>query len=46
MCKCCYTTASGMRQYTSEFEGTAPQAFDDHWEKKLSSVQQVKGMWQ
>ncbi|KAJ8983245.1 hypothetical protein NQ317_011654, partial [Molorchus minor] len=43
MCKCCYTTASGMRQYTSEFETTAPQAFDDHWEKKLGSVQQVKG---
>ncbi|KAJ8936343.1 hypothetical protein NQ318_020923 [Aromia moschata] len=42
MCKCCYTTASGMRQYTSEFENTAPQGFDDHWEKKLGSVQQVK----
>lgn len=43
MCKCCYTTASGMRQYTSELETTAPQPFDDHWEKKLTSVQQVKG---
>ncbi|XP_056636049.1 serine/threonine-protein kinase NLK isoform X1 [Diorhabda carinulata] len=42
MCKCCYTTASGMRQYTSEFESTAPQPFDDHWEKKLTTVQQVK----
>ncbi|XP_072380046.1 serine/threonine-protein kinase NLK isoform X1 [Diabrotica undecimpunctata] len=42
MCKCCYTTASGMRQYTSEFETTAPQPFDDHWEKKLTTVQQVK----
>ncbi|XP_064211267.1 serine/threonine-protein kinase NLK isoform X3 [Tribolium castaneum] len=42
MCKCCYTTASGMRQYTSEFETTAPQGFDDHWEKKLTSVQHVK----
>lgn len=43
MCKCCYTTTSGMRQYTSDFETTAPQPFDDHWEKKLSTVQQVKG---
>ncbi|CAH1986174.1 unnamed protein product [Acanthoscelides obtectus] len=42
MCKCCYTTASGMRQYTSEFETTAPHPFDDHWEKKLTSIQQVK----
>ncbi|XP_076253343.1 serine/threonine-protein kinase nemo isoform X2 [Rhynchophorus ferrugineus] len=42
MCKCCYTTATGMRQYTSEFENTAPQPFDDHWERKLTSVQQVK----
>ncbi|XP_060528914.1 serine/threonine-protein kinase NLK isoform X1 [Cylas formicarius] len=42
MCKCCYTTASGMRQYTSEFESTAPQPFDDHWERKLETVQQVK----
>jgi nemo like kinase len=45
MCKCCYTTASGMRQYTSEFETTAPQGFDDHWEKKLTSVQHVKGVY-
>lgn len=44
MCKCCYTTNSGMRQYTSEFETTAPQAFDDRWERKLTSVRQVKGM--
>lgn len=43
MCKCCYTTASGMRQYTSELETTASQPFDDHWEKKLTSIQQVKG---
>lgn len=43
MCKCCYTTASGMRQYTSELETTAPQSFDDHWERKLTSIQQVKG---
>ncbi|XP_074031608.1 serine/threonine-protein kinase nemo isoform X1 [Leptinotarsa decemlineata] len=42
MCKCCYTAPSGMRQYTQDFESTAPQPFDDHWEKKLTSVQQVK----
>ncbi|KAI4461522.1 mitogen-activated protein kinase [Holotrichia oblita] len=43
MCKCCYTTASGMRQYTTEFETTAPQPFDDSWERKLTSIEQVKG---
>lgn len=32
-----------MRQYASELEATAPQPFDDHWERKLTSVQQVKG---
>ena len=43
MCKCCCTTLSGMRQYTSDFEPVAPHSFDDLWEKKLTSVQQVKG---
>lgn len=43
MCKCCYTTASGMRQYTNEFEISATIGFDDTWEKKLTSVQHVKG---
>ncbi|GFG28398.1 hypothetical protein Cfor_12404, partial [Coptotermes formosanus] len=42
MCKCCCTTLSGMRQYTSDFEPVAPHSFDDLWEKKLTSVQQVK----
>lgn len=43
MCKCCFTTSSGMRQYTNEFEPVTPQPFDDMWERKLTSVQQVKG---
>lgn len=43
MCKCCFTTTSGMRQYTNEFEPSAAQPFDDLWERKLISVQQVKG---
>ncbi|PNF40964.1 Serine/threonine-protein kinase NLK [Cryptotermes secundus] len=42
MCKCCYTTTGGMRQYTADFEPVAPHSFDDLWEKKLTSVQQVK----
>lgn len=43
MCKCCYTPSAGMRQYAAEFEPSAPQPFDDLWERKLTSVQQVKG---
>lgn len=31
-----------MRQYAAEFEPSAPQPFDDLWERKLTSVQQVK----
>ncbi|KAL7047925.1 hypothetical protein ACKWTF_003151 [Chironomus riparius] len=42
MCKCCYTTSGGMRQYTADFEPAATQPFDDLWERKLTSVQQVK----
>ncbi|CAB3371778.1 Hypothetical predicted protein [Cloeon dipterum] len=45
MCKCCYTTPAGLRQYTSDFEPAAPLPFDDHWEKNLKSVQQVKGQF-
>lgn len=33
-----------MRQYTTDFEPAAGQPFDDLWERKLTSVQQVKGM--
>ncbi|XP_049964436.1 serine/threonine-protein kinase NLK2-like [Schistocerca serialis cubense] len=40
MCKCCYTTPGGLRQYTPDFEPVAPHSFDDLWEKKLTSVQQ------
>lgn len=43
MCKCCFTTSSSMRQYTGDFEPAASQLFDDLWERKLTSVQQVKG---
>lgn len=32
-----------MRQYTNDFEPAAAQQFDDVWERKLTSVQQVKG---
>uniref|UniRef100_A0A8D9AF64 Mitogen-activated protein kinase n=1 Tax=Cacopsylla melanoneura TaxID=428564 RepID=A0A8D9AF64_9HEMI len=34
--------AGAGRQYTVDFEPGAPQAFDDTWERKLTSVQQVK----
>jgi nemo like kinase len=43
MCKCCYTTPAGIRQYTPDFEPAATMPFDDLWEKNLKSVQQVKG---
>lgn len=33
-----------MRQYTADFETIAQQPFDDLWERKLTSVQQVKGI--
>ncbi|KAK0086633.1 hypothetical protein PV325_002809 [Microctonus aethiopoides] len=42
MCTCCYTTSAGMRQYTSDFEPATSHPFDDLWERKLTSVQQVK----
>lgn len=34
-----------MRQYTGDFEPAASQLFDDLWERKLTSVQQVKGIF-
>lgn len=43
MCECCYLASNGMRQFTPDFEPTAPQQFDDYWETKLTAVQQVKG---
>ena len=45
MCKCCYTTTNAMRQYTIDFEPVTTHVFDDLWEKKLTSVQQVKGKY-
>lgn len=43
MCRCCFTTSTGARQYTTEFEPISINVFDDLWEKKLSNIQQVKG---
>lgn len=43
MCKCCCSTSNGIRQFTGEFEPTAPHSFDDVWERRLTSVMQVKG---
>lgn len=45
MCKCCYTSPNALRQYTADFEPVTPHPFDDLWERKLTSVQQVKGTW-
>ncbi|XP_076386774.1 serine/threonine-protein kinase nemo isoform X2 [Megachile rotundata] len=42
MCTCCYTTSGGMRQYTGDFEPATSHPFDDLWERKLTTVQQVK----
>ncbi|KAJ6632750.1 Serine/threonine-protein kinase NLK [Pseudolycoriella hygida] len=42
MCKCCFTTATSMRQYSTDLEPASSQLFDDLWERKLTSVQQVK----
>lgn len=43
MCTCCYTTSGGLRQYTGDFEPATSHPFDDLWERKLTTVQQVKG---
>uniref|UniRef100_A0A1B6GG47 Mitogen-activated protein kinase n=1 Tax=Cuerna arida TaxID=1464854 RepID=A0A1B6GG47_9HEMI len=43
MCNCCRTNQNtALRQYTVDFEPVTPHPFDDLWEKKLTSVQQVK----
>lgn len=45
MCKCCFTVPlTGLRHFCMDYEPVAPQTFDDKWEKKMSNVQQVKGM--
>ncbi|XP_013775523.1 serine/threonine-protein kinase NLK-like [Limulus polyphemus] len=41
MCRCCHTTSAG-RHFVSDFEPTALHSFDDHFEKDLNSVHQVK----
>ncbi|XP_023247455.1 serine/threonine-protein kinase NLK-like [Copidosoma floridanum] len=42
MCKCCYTSNTAVRQYTTDFEPVTPHFFSDVWEKKLINIQQVK----
>lgn len=45
MCKCCFTVPlTGLRHFCMDYEPIAPQTFDDKWEKKMSNVQQVKGI--
>lgn len=45
MCKCCFTVPlTGLRHFCMDYEPVAPQTFDDKWEKKMSNVQQVKGL--
>lgn len=45
MCKCCFTVPlTGLRHFCMDYETVAPQTFDDKWEKKMSNVQQVKGI--
>jgi nemo like kinase len=42
MCACCHSTATGMRQYTRDFEPVAEVLFDDSWESELTCVSKVK----
>jgi len=42
MCRCCRTSATGLRIYASDLEPCAEQPFDDRWEKKVTSLHQVK----
>lgn len=37
MCTCCASTNCGGRQYTHDFEPTAPHAFDDTWENEVGA---------
>lgn len=43
MCKCCYSAPAAARHYSPDLEPAAPHAFHDAWERKLTSVHQVKG---
>ncbi|KAK6637868.1 hypothetical protein RUM44_008290 [Polyplax serrata] len=42
MCKCCYSLTNGNRKFTLQFEPTASDVFDDEWERRLTSIMQVK----
>ncbi|KAJ2952876.1 hypothetical protein O0L34_g7241 [Tuta absoluta] len=45
MCKCCYSAppaAPAARHYSADLEPVAPHGFHDGWERKLTSVHQVK----
>lgn len=44
MCKCCYNVGD-VRRYAAELEPTAPVPFDNSFEKELTSVHIVKGMF-
>ncbi|CAG0879602.1 unnamed protein product [Cyprideis torosa] len=41
MCKCC-KTGSHSREYTNDFEPVAKVAFDDKWEKEITSLRGAK----
>lgn len=42
MCRCCRTSSSGLRIYAADLEPCTEQHFDDRWEKKVMSLQQIK----
>ncbi|CAH2073361.1 unnamed protein product, partial [Iphiclides podalirius] len=42
MCKCCYSAPPAARHYSPDLEPVAPHAFHDAWERKLTTVHQVK----
>lgn len=43
MCACCYSAPPAARHYSPDLEPTATLPFHDTWERKLTSVHQVKG---
>ncbi|XP_060810851.1 serine/threonine-protein kinase NLK isoform X3 [Amyelois transitella] len=42
MCKCCYSAPPAARHYSPDLEPVATHPFHDAWERKLTSVHQVK----
>eukprot|EP00096_Caligus_rogercresseyi_P003508 TRINITY_DN1663_c0_g1_i1.p1 TRINITY_DN1663_c0_g1~~TRINITY_DN1663_c0_g1_i1.p1 ORF type:complete len:438 (+),score=135.64 TRINITY_DN1663_c0_g1_i1:265-1578(+) len=42
MCSCCISSPNGVRAYTRDFETVADRAFDDEWERDLTSISKVK----